>query len=917
MTSSHRTTCLLAVMFAFGAVASLGSCARTSASPPRDEPLPAIRIAAEPIPFESRLRIDPKRLPLTARADYPSFDGDSFFVAIAPHLTVAQSSTEVFTGLVVPVLRAVGFERRPEELSVPRGAGTRLPSADLASLSAVVCYEVDDPRFQAYQPVCNAMRRGERSEIADRVFLNGDGMTPAQFKADLERPRYEYFFRQAYANVPVEHMGVHAGRWDGETVTLVHGSVLNRFVITNAKRLALPAAVTIALNQLATMKGVGRVERGRQLPGELVLLPYGASRLADGSRVAGVRYAWRTLLFGQVALEVGSPLTRASWLAWIDAQTGKLLELVPQFDSAGSQGLVWRRAPNTPTQVRSATIDSAVGGQFTLQLNDVAPGRFMRLDFLGNGVYTDGEVSIPNAGGGSSASFAQFNQAPINVAVNAVCPAGGNNAFRQVNAYMHLSNFHQLVVSAGSFPLFPESQIEVIVDYSNFSGSWAQYDENGPGQAQILFGGSFGFVEPGCPDLVDEALLGSVDSTIISHEFTHLSNKRLHNRRPADWCGVLPCPMPQGAAMFHDFADVWSNGYSSTPCFSGYTSKNNGGVDASLDCVMHDEMGGLPRLSSVSVPFDPADPQDHFPEHRNFSEADYADGQIASAALWMVRQGMRSKCLPSGTAQFWVRLNRAFWNFGFMPTSCAGCDRDVYRYLQDFALKLTEQWATAGQPGGPPAFHHNGAHTTSKVTSGFAKAGMFLLPFQCIDGDAATGDAAFCPVAGGGENGGDAVVDVDDNDATDDTNIDGVVNREVDYLRRTGVAPTFQAWTGPRYKFNAAGNARAFTASVATPAICNTQFQVELASDDTFTTNPVVSGWQNVSTTVAPECYGTWTPSSADWDSLKGAAGHVKIYYRLRTRDAVDANEKISTSPGNGLFTVPPAYVIANDSGTP
>ena len=99
--------------------------------------------------------------------------------------------------------------------------------------------------------------------------------------------------------------------------------------------------------------------------------------------------------------------------------------------------------------------------------------------------------------------------------------------------------------------------------------------------------------------------------------------------------------------------------------------------------------------------------------------------------------------------------------------------------------------------------------------------------------------------------------------------------------------------------------------------ICNSKFQVEAASDEAFTTTLTTSAWINVPTTAAPECYGAWTPSSSEWDALKGLTGDVKIYYRVRTRDGADMNEKISTSPGNGLFVVPPAYIIANDSGTP
>src|SRR5262249_38658019 len=159
----------------------------------------------------------------------------------------------------------------------------------------------------------------------------------------------------------------------------------------------------------------------------------------------------------------------------------------------------------------------------------------------------------------------------------------------------------------------------------------------------------------------------------------------------------------------------------------------------------------------------------------------------------------------------------------------------------DFLRQMAQQWATAGQPGGPPGFAHNGAHSTNKLLSGFARVGLFLMPSECIDGDATTGNPGFCPVPSGGENGGDAIVDVDDNDPSDDPVIDGITHPEIDYAKRGAAPASFRVWTGPRYKFNSAGQARSYTPSSTTPAPCNTQYQVELASDDNFTTNLVTS----------------------------------------------------------------------------
>ena len=63
------------------------------------------------------------------------------------------------------------------------------------------------------------------------------------------------------------------------------------------------------------------------------------------------------------------------------------------------------------------------------------------------------------------------------------------------------------------------------------------------------------------------------------------------------------------------------------------------------------------------------------------------------------------------------------------------------------------------------------------------------------------------------------------------------------------------------------------------------------------------------------QCYGTWTPTAAQWTALQAGGAGTRLYYRATTRNAVDANERISTQPGKGLWTVPPPYAVITVDG--
>ncbi len=855
---------------------------------------PPVRVGRAP-------KVDLRALPKGARARLSSHDMGRIFVTLPPRRAGTVEPRKVFENVLYPILRATNFQRGSKGFAIPRNAMPQ-PRPRLAGMAQLLAdeYRGNDVliRKRSFEMIDAFLGKREPNDGVKLALRLARGMSFSQFKADIERLEIVYPFQQVDGDVPIEHTVLLASRWEGQTVTSVRGTIIHNYSVANKRPQDDKSAAKIAYSSLAKIKGIDRVGR-RILDGpSLVLLPHGN----DTSGGVSLRYAWRMIL------EATSLSHAASFITWVDAETGAILKMESLVSDVRARGETWRRDPGSgATRQTSFAVDAADNSTYTLKLTDVVN----RVDYLADGYDTD-DVSISDSANGSSSTLANFDQNPINDGTNAVCSSGGNVTFQQVNYFaLFHSNWKQSIYH-GIFEPFPTSPWSPRIESASAGcNAWSSMD----------FGACQGYYDTTCPNYSDGSTAGANymnfahDNTVVSHELAHNSVDRFTYTRPADWCGSTPCSVPVGWASFHDLADAWADHFENTNCTAGWVAKNLGGADASNNCQGtrgHVEGGGLPRLHEVTVPFNPATPGDHFPEHRDFGGANYPDMHMAAAALWQVRQGMRSKCRPSGHPQYFVRFIRALKNTGFFGASPGDTDRGAYTYLYDLELEMIEQWATSGLAGGPPAFRHNGNHTTNKVLAGFAKTGVFPIPAECIDGDASTSNAGVCPT---GENGAAAVVDIDDNDLADDPITDGITHFEHDFLELGGVAPTFHVWTGSRFTFSG-NDARPVTGT----APCNTKYQVEVSTDAAFPgPSTVTSGWINVdtdtSTADTPECYGTWSPDEDQWPALQTGGALSRIYYRVRTRDANDANEQISTAPAGGLWTVPPPYAVLTTNG--
>jgi hypothetical protein len=849
------------------------------------------------------LDTDPSYLPPGARARLPAFDGGSLFVTFPATTQAEVLAEDVFAALIQPILLAVGYGRGAQGFRMPPATGVELERADLAGLAEAVeteyavSPELLRPRTRT---MIDAMAgRIEADAELDRALKMGEGMSFSQYVAAIERLQIQFPFLQVEGDVPIEHTLLLATRWEGQNVTAVRGTVLVHYRVVNERSLSPGEALRRAVEALAELPGMSaeqprypgdedrpsrpqlsRVRRGEEDEPVLVLLPYGSD--ADGT--TRLRYAFRMIVPGTYQGQLGA------FQLWLDASSGEILQLIPLIRDAGARGEVYSRDPDIGVLDLIFTVDGAVGGQYTLEEADTVD----RVDFQGDG-YNATDVSISDTSGSSTPTFADFDQSPLDDEAAALCQAGTNEAFQQISAYGWLNRYIKWSRSLGVFTPFPRlGALGVTIEWDACNG-WNDGFDN------LTFGFCDGYEAAGCPDaytaagdwigdLLANSLATAQDNTWLAHELAHSLTPRLTNLRPADWCGLPACTMPLGWGTLHDLADFWADHFENTNCWSGWFAKNIGSAGGSLHCATSHEDGLAPRAHELGLPFDPADPLDHFPEHRPLGTTAYSDMQIGAAALWQVRLGMRSKCRPSGLPQFAVRATRALKNTTFFPFP-GNTDEGIHTYLRDLETELVDEWATSGSPGGAPAFAHNGPHTTNKVTAGFARAGVFLT------------------------DGGDAVIDIDDGDTGDDLVIHGVAHPEVDFLELGGPAPTLHVWTGRRYGFDGAG-----AATFANPAPCHARYRVEVSTDPLFAPGSTEdSGWIIVdvdpTTLASPECYGAWQPEAPQWTALQAGGPGTLLYYRVRTRDAADLNERISTQPGNGLWTVDPPYAVITSDG--
>jgi hypothetical protein len=240
--------------------------------PPRIEtPLAKTRIP---------LTVKPKFLPEGARAHFPAYDGDRFFVTLPVREQRNVLSKEVLQKTILPILKALGFERDEKALSIPPSKGIKSKTANFKSLVQDVAFEYQNNK-ELYRPktqkILDAfLGKNDPEWEIDRVLEIGEGMNFNQFVAGIERQEIQFPFQQVDGDVPIEHTLVLASRWQGQNVSTIRGVVFNQYIITNQIKLSSPKDATkAAIKSISTVNGVNQVVSKAPEDGpHLVLLPY-------------------------------------------------------------------------------------------------------------------------------------------------------------------------------------------------------------------------------------------------------------------------------------------------------------------------------------------------------------------------------------------------------------------------------------------------------------------------------------------------------------------------------------------------------------------------------------------------------------------------------------------------------------------
>jgi len=363
---------------------------------------------------------------------------------------------------------------------------------------------------------------------------------------------------------------------------------------------------------------------------------------------------------------------------WIDADTGEVLQLEPQFFYDSATGLVFNPNPNAGPQAMNFEVDPPSGGNYSLQFAGV-------LDVNNNGAdgACNNDLTIADDGSGT----ANFNVAPISgVVVARTNLANYNCRFQEVNTYGWVYNHIQTITNIlGGQPL---PSITATVNHNNpcnFGINNACANSN---NFTLTFG--IGSATTGnstaCQDLFNSA----IDATVVTHEFGHLVNRNQYNVSG----GAMTAAINEG------MADFWAYTFHNINTFGGWWNNN---------CPAPVQTSFVPRQAEVL---------DIFPEHRiNFGDGfPHTDGQIISWALWSCRQELLD-ITSLGTFNINTNLLTAQTTAG-VGVQTGNSFLRVHNSFLDLLQQLAPLYSTS--------------RNIHKILSGFARAGIFLSPSDAI-----------------------------------------------------------------------------------------------------------------------------------------------------------------------------------------
>ncbi len=574
-------------------------------------------------------------LPKGFYGQWPEFDGQFFSLNLSGREDLSASG-EAARDIINTVLTALNWKEQDKAMQ----------PLDPKNLPQPASKKVEQTVDQAIQKTQDQLKRRYRNLNRETEEMLNDQAQHAREQTTEQTILYR--FDELYRGIAIENTFLQVTWRSGKGFSSLNGRVFNDIKVSNQIVLSEDQANVAAKQHL---KDCGEAQPG-PAGATQVILPYGD----------GFRYTWKLQLQSDCGV----------YEIWIDAQDGKVLQLMPMFSSVRTgYGLRFEDNPRGDTVRVEFRVDNAANGVYRLKLNGV-----LSVTNAGADGVSSGDLTL-NDDGSNTANFAV---SPYNgIAVDSTGQPGYNSRFQDINAYAwlysHISTFNDVLGSV----TMPD--IGVTVNHNNPCGLGIDNACANWGTWTLVFGIGNSTIGNGtsCNEMFNSAL----DATILTHEFGHLVNHR-------NIGGTVPGHMDEG------LADFW-----------GYTSFNTDTVGAywGSNCANNSQGGWIPRQ---------VEGLDVFPEHQNLNNGDYGNGQIIGWALWNVRREL-NEVSALGTYLINSELLDAFATVAFTNNVAA-------QIIHNNFLALEQQL-------GQEFISSTNIH---KVLSGFARAGIFLAPADAV-----------------------------------------------------------------------------------------------------------------------------------------------------------------------------------------